>query len=361
MTKKKRFFINEASLDETISGYCKILDKQIKNPRNNQTRYTLVKDEKNFYIDVYFRSDKTITVIPLNKGEGRHFSTELYGIIRDSDEYQNVVSGSFTVSLSAQHFHELNEYLVGLPGVSQTLNEDKGANGIIKKYQTDYGDSVTLTFYSSTSKMFYQGFLMNLYAIIKTFISPLTQDFPKTIMKFGKGKEDKSLLIDDYIRSYLPKGFDLLDPIMQGFVRDTFTLVVANTKLTDYAAWAMAIIRVLEHRIKDICLENNYYIDDEKGFKYFTSPDQTEWLFFQNKGNTVVNNKISSILGADTCNILVKCYDFLKENRHEMFHTTQIVSGTKLVPSPEDAMLIIKGACELIEESLIYNKTSLTN
>lgn len=37
-----------------------------------------------------------------------------------------------------------------------------------------------------------------------------------------------------------------------------------------------------------------------------------------------------------------------------MFHTVQLVEGTKLVPTREEARSIIIGACKLIEESLIF-------
>ncbi|WP_436864762.1 hypothetical protein [Bacillus fungorum] len=357
--KKKGFHINKDSLTKIISDYCQIIKIEIKNPSNAQTRYTLKKDDISFEIDVYFRTDKTITVTALN-GTGGQFSQELYGIIRDSDGYQNAGSGNFSTELAYESFQSLSNFLKELPGVTQTMAEDKGVNGLITKYSTDFGDSVTLTYYQSTGKMFYQGRLMKLYVIIKEFLVPLTKQAFKTNMNFISSQTTHDSLVDSHINNNLPKGYQYLDPIMANFIKDSFTLAVANTKLNDYAAWVMPTIRVLEHRIKQICLDNGYFIDDEKGFKYFTIGTQTEWLFCRNAGNTVVNNNISTTLGTDTCDILVRCYEYLKTNRHEMFHTTQIAAGTKLVPTSEEALSIIQGACKLIEESLIYKLSSTT-
>lgn len=205
--------------------------------------------------------------------------------------------------------------------------------------------------------MYYQGLLMNFYAIIKEFISPLSEDTPKTVLNFGSKKEDKSYLVEQYINENLPEGYALLDPLLQGFVKDTFTLVVANTELSDYAAWVMAIFRVLEQRIKAVCLRNNLIIKDEAGFKYYDENNKLVRLFTPNQGHTVVNRDLSSTLDNETCDILIRCYEYLKANRHELFHATQIVEGIRLVGTPEQAKLMIKASCELIEESLVYNNS----
>ena len=78
-------------------------------------------------------------------------------------------------------------------------------------------------------------------------------------------------------------------------------------------------------------------------------------MFYPNSGRVVINRNLQSIFNSDTIDVLVRCYEYLKANRHEMFHTTQIVQGTKLVSTPEDAYAIIEGACKLIEESLVLN------
>lgn len=356
MARKKGFFINKLSLESKILEHSKIVSIKIMNHTNQQTRYTLQKNETLFYIDVYFRADKTITINPIDNGGDLQLSHEIFGLIRDSDEYRDATYGTFSTELSYKNFKELTDFLLKLPSVSQILNKDNGNNGIITKYTTDFGDSITLTFYCSTSKMFYQGRLMKLYAIIKTFIGPLSRESTETTMNLEVSHMDTEFTVDQYINKNLPNGYSLLNPIMSGFVRDTFTLVVASPKLNDYAAWVMAIMRVLEHRIKDICSKEGYIIDDQKGFSYFTDQGKTKPLFYNRTNGIVVNNNISSRLGTETCEMLCKCYSYLKENRHEIFHATQIAEGTKLVSTAEDAIMIITGACELIEESLVYNK-----
>lgn len=355
--KKKGYYLNRVGLEKIIKDFCTIQSTECLNQANQQTRYALEKNGSQFFIDVFFKKDNTITVTPVLKGSSPEFSTELHGLIRDGAEYNDVVSGTFSTQLKPESFKDLREYLKDLPGVTCTLDEDKGQNGNVVKYITDFGDSVTLTYYESTQKMFYQGLLMNLYVIIKTYIAPLVGNILPTKIS-GDSSESEEDKVNKHIQSYLPKGFMHLDPIMADFITDSFTLVVAGTKLRDYAAWAMPTIRVLEHCIKRLCLDNNVILRDEQGFKYYVNARDTDYVFYTNNGRVVINNNLKSSFDSDTIDVLVRCYQFLKANRHEMFHTTQIVQGTKLVPSPEDAYAIIEGSCKLIEESLVFKLSS---
>lgn len=354
MAKKKGYYLNRVGLEVIINNFCAIKSSECLNPTNQQTRYSLEKNGSEFYIDVFFRIDNTITVTPLPKGNSPELATELHGLIRDGVEYKNVVSGTFSTLLPSDKFTELTDYMESLPGLKYT-KEDKGQNGLILKYSTDFGDSVTLTYYNSTQKLFYQGLLMNLYVVIKTFLATYTGNVISTKIS-DSGNESSDDKVTKHINENLPRGFSLLDPLMANFITDSFTLVVASPPLRDYAAWAMPTIRVLEHRIKQLCLDNNVYLSDKQGFKYYVNPgvsNETDYVFNSNHRNTFINTNLQSNFDSDTIDILVRCYHYLKANRHEMFHTTQIVEGTKLVSTPEEAYAIISGSCKLIEESLV--------
>ncbi|MEK4974633.1 type II toxin-antitoxin system RnlA family toxin [Niallia sp. FSL R7-0648] len=357
-TKKKSYYINKEGLEGIIKDYCEINNIELKNPANKQTRYTLVKETKEFYLDVYFKVNNTISVSPVNTGANVDLARELEGIIDASSNYSDVTRGTFSAKISTEHFTSLVEYINSLKGVDKTRDDDKGDNGKVVQFITDFGDSVTLTYYESKGKLYFQGLFMNLYVIIKAYITPLTAD---SISETSIFKEVPNVTtVEKLIAQNLPKGYNLLDPIMAGFISDSFTMIVADTKLNDYAAWVMPTMRVLEHAIKRVCLDNEIYLKDEQGFFYYIDEEQeqTARLFFTNSGNIVLNRDLSRHLtvaiDTDTIDVLVRCYDYLKKNRHEMFHTVQLVEGTKLVPTREEARSIIIGACKLIEESLIF-------
>lgn len=358
-TKRKSYFINREGLEGVIMGYCDIQSTECKNPVNQQTRYTLIKESNVFYLDVFFKGDNTISVMAVNTGQHVGLAQEMESIIDSSLSSHDVTRGTFNAKINLEQFTALKEYITSLKGVEKLVDEDKGVNGLLVKFTTDFGDAVTLTYYNSKGKMYFNGYFMNLYIIIKEYITPLTAESISNTSIIRS--VNSATNVERLINENLPEGYKLLDPIMAGFIADSFTMIVADTKLNDYAAWVMPTMRVLEHAIKRVCLDNNIFIDDKRGFYYYKDANQQDVvpLFTDNAGSIAIHpqlaNHLNIQLDSDTISVLIGCYDYLKKNRHEMFHTIQIVEGTKLVPTPEDARATIMGACQLIEESLVFN------
>lgn len=349
----KGLYINKSQLEEVINANYTLKQIDFKNPAQGFYKYHVEKEDKGFLLDVYYTKKRTTTILA-NCEHGQ----ELEQAIINSIEYKEVRSGSFSAKMSKSFFDSLIELLRELPTVSVSEPEDKGNNGVIYRVKTDFGDSVTLTYFKSTSRMFYQGLLMKLYSIIKSYLFTLNN----TITETDLGLEDSTLeaKIQHHLKMNFPKGWSSLEPTIQGFIKDGFTLVEVNTKLSDYAAWVMPIIRVLEYRIKKVCLDYGVIIDDTKGFKYYTNiakPKAVDWIFimdFPTDTVTGVNPNITS-MPQDAKDTIVECYDFLRKNRHEMFHVTQILVGIKLVETRTEALNTIIAACEKIEKSLVYN------
>lgn len=349
----KGLYINKSQLEDVIKANYTLKRIDLTNPAQGFYKYHVEKDDKGFILDVFYTKKKT-TTIKANCENGQ----ELEQAIINSIEYKEVSSGSFSALMSKEFFDSLIALLSQFPNISVSNPEDKGNNGLIYRVKTDFGDSVTLTYFKSTSRMLYQGLMMKLYSIIKSYV--LTLNNTITISETDLGEQALEDKVQRHLKTYFPKGWSSLEPTIQGFIKDGFTLVEVNTKLSDYAAWVMPIMRVLEYRIKKICLDYGVIIDDPKGFRYYTntaSPRATEWIFamdFSTDTVTGVNPRISNMpqVAKDT---IVECYEFLRKNRHEMFHATQILAGIKLVETSAEALQMIIAASEIIEKSLVYN------
>ncbi|HFH7542479.1 TPA: hypothetical protein ACGMW9_002466, partial [Streptococcus agalactiae] len=81
-----------------------------------------------------------------------------------------------------------------------------------------------------------------------------------TITETEIGEQELEDKVQQQLKMHFPQGWDSLEPTIQGFIKDSFTLVEVNTRLSDYAAWVMPVLRVLEYRIKRICLDYNVII-----------------------------------------------------------------------------------------------------
>ncbi|MCW4359528.1 hypothetical protein K3L72_17260 [Bacillus altitudinis] len=347
----KGLYINREQLEGVITANCSLKKIELKNQGQGFYRYHVEKEGKEFSLDVYFTKKKGTTVSPSCEN-----GQELEQAIINSIEYKEVSNGSFSANMSAEFFDSLINLLRQLPNVSVSDPEDKGNNGIIYGIITDFGDSVTLTYFKTTSRMLYQGLLMKLYSIIKSYLLTLNS----TITETELGEQALEDNVQQHLRTHFPQGWNSLEPTIQGFIKDSFTLVEVNTKLSDYAAWVMPVMRVLEYRIKKICLDYGVIIDDTKGFRYYTDiarPRATDWIFVMDfSSDTIrgVNPNINN-MPQEAKDAIVECYDFLRKNRHEMFHATQILAGIKLVETRDEALQTIIEACEKIEKSLVIN------
>jgi hypothetical protein len=346
----KGLYINREQLEGVIIANCTLNKIELKNQGQGFYRYHVEKEGKEFSLNVYYTKKKGTTVsASCENGQ------ELEQAIINSIEYKEVSNGSFSAKMSENFFESLVDLLRQLPNVTVSDPEDKGDNGIIYRVKTNFGDSVTLTYFKTTSRMLYQGLLMKLYSIIKSYLLTLNNTISETELG-EQALEDK---IQQHLKMHFPKGWNSLEPTIQGFVKDSFTLLEVNTKLSDYAAWVMPVIRVLEYRIKKICLDYGIMIDDTKGFRYYTDsakPKAMDWIFemdFASDSVTGVNPNIIS-MPQEVKDAIVECYDFLLKNRHEMFHATQILAGIKLVETRDEALQTIIAACEKIEKSLVY-------
>lgn len=346
----KGLYINKSQLEQVIIANYDLEKIELKNPTQGFYRYYIGKEEREFILDVFY-TKKGTTTITAHCEDGQ----ELEQAIINSIEYKEVRSGSFSAVMSEKSFDSLVELLVNVPNILVSEPDDKGYNGVIYKVTTDYGDSVTLTYFKSNNRLLYQGLMMKLYSIIKSNVLDINNSVSITETDLGEKTLDDKVQL--HIDTYFPNGWSTLEPTIQGFIKDGFALVEVNTKLSDYAAWVMPIMRVLEYRIKKVCLDYDVIINDSKGFRYYTNiarPNATDWIFrmdFSTDTVLGVNPNINNMPQVVQDSI-VECYDYLRKNRHEMFHATQILSGIKLVETSADAFETIVGACEVIEKSI---------
>lgn len=347
----KGLHISRTQLEDVINANYTLDKIELINPAQGFIRYHLVTEEKNIVLNVYYTKKGTATV-QTNCENGQ----ELEQMIINSMEYKDVINGSFSTNITEKTFLNLIQFLSQLSQVEVSDPDEKGINGIIYKVKTDFGDSVTLTYFKTTSKMLYQGRLMKLYSIVKSYLIPLDSKIIETIQteQTIEGK------IQQQLKTHFPHGWTELEPTIQGFIKDSFSLLEVNVVLNDYAAPVMPVMRVLEYRIKKICADYDVIIDDAKGFKYYTNsaPSRNnDWIFDMDFSRDVVrgiNSNISS-MPPQAADVIVECYEFLRKNRHEMFHATQILSGMKLVGTKAEALQTIIETCEHIERSLTYN------
>lgn len=355
MAKKSGLHITEAELEAMMKRFGDVNKGQCINEAQNQYIYTINIGSLEAKVAVYFRSDNTISCVKQGSGESGEKSQEIVSYIKENANFNNVSSGTFTCKFTEEKFEKLKNYLCTLDGVTLKLDENKGVNGHLLKFISNIGDSITLTFWKTTGKMCFQGYLMLLHAEVKSFIS--AYEYVKTeLFKVNEEqKSEKELMVQKMIQQLMPVSYNKLDALFQDYIHDSIMQIVMRNQLREYSAWTFPILKALEGRIKQILGYNNVRIKDSIGFKIKVNRESQDYekIFLYENGKHVVNTGIVSIQDGNTLNVLSDCYTYICQNRNPLFHVKYTISGTRKVTTPEDAENIIYEACKMIEQSYI--------
>lgn len=355
MAKKKGLHITKEQLEEIISMNGDILGVECINKGNGQYRYTIESSEGTFNMNVFFRKDNTITCNVQGTDREKCIGSKLVDLIYEKENVKDIQSGTFTCKISKENMESLIGYLKSLAGVKLIKDEDKGVNGHIYKFLDEIGDSITLTYYNN-SKMRFQGYLMQLHTEVKCYLSVyeyVKTEVDKQTTEEMSGRESK---VTSLIRKYLPNSYDNLNEYLKDQLYDSLNLIVIHNEMRDYSSWTFHGLKALEGRIKQIFAAEGILIDDKIGFRKKNASKKLVPMFsFDEVSHRyIINSGVVNITDIDTVSVLCEAYTYLNKNRSEIFHTKQVMSGTRQIETPEEAESIIFEVCRIIENS--YNK-----
>lgn len=327
-----------------------LLEEKLINPVNQCYRYQIKYSEGNFYVDVFYRADNTITVKPYEANGNGEKSKELCTYIKENAPYKDTPHGEFSVVISSENMNLLVKYLKEENGVSLVDELDNGTNGKVYTFLSDIGDKITLTYYSTTSRMRFQGMMLQLCAEVKCFIAPLGHIIYDKKCYAG----DVESVIQSYIERFMPNSYSNLNQLQQDLIHDSVAQMVCKPVTKDFSVWTFSILKGLESRIKDIFAHESITVYDQKGFSiYDKSVRKHRGMFSKDtSGKFVVDTSIVSIADGNTLDVLSDLYDFFNKNRNCLFHTKQ-VGATKTLTLDADAINIIQNVMRLFENSYI--------
>lgn len=302
---KRGFFISEKNLYELIYEYignetC-IKDNQLIDGGNHRHRIGIIKEEKLFHIDVFYRNDNTKTLMEYSGDGQREESKSLVEYIKANIPNPNVPRGQFSAKISNEHMDALVDYLTSIDNVELKYTEDKGINGTIYKFASDVGDNITLTYYATTSRLMFQGTFLILATEVKCFLEPISKNVEQiTLDNISKNEK----YIEQIIKNNLRNSYDNLNELQQDLIYSSIAQMVYKTPAKDYSVWGFSILKGLEHRIKEVLGKNGVTVYDKKGFtirkRNITDSSKTDFMpvFIKNNlGKFVVNTSIVPIHG----------------------------------------------------------------
>lgn len=328
------------------------------NQEKNSYKCTIKKDDKLFYINIYYKSNKTVTIQPIGNEESKTVGQELKCYIENNMKYKDNTSVSETFKMDKDKFDLLIKYLSELEGINLSYEQDRGVNGHQFKFEySSIGDKISLTYYKSNKNVLFQGYKMKLYTEIKCFINALGISFkPKNNTSGLESSHlDDNDEILEKINNIMEKSYTNLSKLEQSLIYDSMTQVIRKYEYIDYSVWTFPVLKALESRIKQI-FKNEGIIIKDQGFKITCKrgTEKTTYPIFSkdNKDDTFyVNTGIVKIKNGNTLGELSKCYTYYNKNRHTLFHTKQQTIATRTIDTQEEAERIVYEVCKLIDSS----------
>lgn len=353
MAKKQGLMLSKAEVEKILSEKFK-WNGDTKG-LNSGIRYFIDFEGNNTYIDIYYRSDNTITPRPEDKLSVDVKSEILEALISEShNNGEELPKTNFSVDISSEIFQELVDYLNDEETpVILGSKEDKGANGIICHAKTDYGDKAVITYYPTTSKLRFQGNMFSIYIEVRNFLSVFIERLPETV---NEKSESAMFELDEaasVIEQNMPQYYQYCltnNGIILDLIKDSVVLSILHKNislLSDYSPLVMPICKALEYRIKEVA--GNYGI-------MISSKDNLGKVFQYNKktGQHEVVSKVD--LDIMSKKVLLDMYGQLKINRNVNFHMEQeIVFHQPL--SYNDSQSIISEMMTLLEKANSLPKT----
>lgn len=334
--EKIPLFINE--IGKNIWGNFIASDLEKK---GNQNRCIINADGQNAILDFYFNADGTTTVCAT--GSNMEISTQLKVILEERHTYSTKCEGqtySFK-NIPGEWAERLIEYLKELTNNNFSQKSIENPKHEMYKFNSTMGDLLCINLYE-TGTLTLQGkpaYLCSEAISLLSYCKEISIDDIVNTVNCLHSVDIKPDDVRSEMERLLPKSYHGIDDMILKLLSPSISLRKIKMPIEDYSCYAFPALRALEGYIK--------FLFDTKGN---VSVGYTFYQIFN--GNKLVSN-IAVLFNVNCQHELERLYGYLKNNRHVIFHTEQILIGTTILESKTEADEIVNEVLNLIETSYI--------
>lgn len=303
-------------------------------------RCVMTAEGKVAMLNLFFNNDGTTTISPT--GKNTEISSIIKTLLEEQCKYSSSAQGrTYSIrKLPKEWAEKIVEYLSSLRNV--TVEEHSIDTMPIHKsymFTSKIGDKLTINVYQ-TGTLTLQGKPAYLYGEAISFLSYCNDvsidDIVDSINSFHNVNIKTSEVRND-MEVLMPRAYGNIDEMIFKLLSPSISLRKVNIDLEDYSCYTFPALRALEGYLK--------YLFGLKGI--------TIGYTFGNIFNgDVLTPPIADRIGDRTYQSeLERLYVYFKGNRHVIFHSTQILIGTKLIEDKHEADEIINTVINLIESS----------
>ena len=347
---KKGVFLNRETITQDIAeiGRKKWTDFSCSEIHSvgNTNRCDLSADGKKAMLNLFFNVDGSTTVQVC--GQNQDISSYVKAKLEEEHSYSsNVLAKTYSFKkLPEEWTNKLISYLSGIENISveERIIETTPKHDEFT-FSSTLGDKLTINRYENGTIVL-QGKPAYIFSEALAFMSyckDVTVDDIIDSINTANKVNISSKEVRHELNSLLPNALSGIDETIVKILSPSITLKKISVDLDDFSCIAFPALRALEAYIKVLFARKSITIGYNFG-----------GIFNGEKLTPETRAKISD--PAYECE-LETLYQYLKSNRHVIFHTEQILVGTKLIEKRVEADAIVNDVLNLIETS--YSKLFL--
>jgi viroplasmin and RNaseH domain-containing protein len=344
LAKNKGVYVNR---DEIVNLIREVGTKQWENfsaseltTAGTAQRCVMTADGKNAMLNLYFNNNGTTTITPT--GSNLEISSVVKALIEEKCTFSGGTQGkTYSIKkLPLEWSEKIIDYLKSLEGVAtEEISVKTVPEHDSYVFTSKIGDKLTVKLYK-TGTLTLQGKPAYLYGEAISFLSYCNDisvdDIVDSINTFHNVSVKTTEVRND-MEVLMPRAYGNIDEMILKLLSPSISLRKVSIELDDYSCYAFPALRALEGYIKYLL-----------GLKGVTVGNNFGGVF---SGTTLCLSAATKVNDADYQNELERLFAYFKGNRHVLFHTQQILVGTKLIEDKQEADEIINTVINLIETS----------
>lgn len=303
-------------------------------------RCVLTADGKTAMLNLYFNNNGTTTITPT--GSNLEISSVVKALIEERCTFSGGEQGkTYSIKTLPKEWSEkIVNYLKTLDGVvTEATSVETAPAHDSYVFTSKIGDKLTVNLYK-TGTLTLQGKPAYLYGEAISFLSYCkdisVDDIVDSINTFHNVSVKTSEVRND-MEVLMPRAYGNIDEMILKLLSPSISLRKVNIELEDYSCYTFPALRALEGYIKYLL-----------GLKGVNVGNTFGGVF---SGTTLCPSAVTMVNDATYQNELERLFAYFKGNRHVLFHTEQVLIGTRLIEDKHEADEIINTVINLIETS----------
>ena len=266
-------------------------------------------------------------------------------------------SESLTVNLSLKGF-SIEDINVLISDLEDSQDQDDNSDFSISKHpkgahstkyevvSNKYKDRIVVTHHETSNILQVQGRPLFCYRNIIYSLSILLDQGALLSVVIKTSDEDRILLKEEVACLYIEKLYEISFPRMldvyKNLLISSYCVKLATPTLPEYSMLLYADLRVLEGVIKEVLMHHGKYTDSDK-------LDIGSYFNCTQTSSSMKNAHLSDFECSDTVVALELCYQFYREQRHSLFHMSDMAFSSRIISTLGEALNLSNDIASKIE------------